>query len=84
MDEEGNPLYGDVFGLTMEPDEDELVRQKAFALQAKPCISPSLEHLQYLLECIVCDDTLCMTCYLVHQTSCSWAMEPERHQAGIV
>ena len=26
MDEEGNPLYGDVFGLTMEADEDDLVR----------------------------------------------------------
>ena len=25
VDEEGNPLYGDVFGLTMEADEDELV-----------------------------------------------------------
>ena len=26
VDEEGNPLYGDVFGLTMEPEDEEPVR----------------------------------------------------------
>ena len=42
VDEEGNPLYGDVFGLTMEPDEDELVRCWPLIPEASPLhISPA-------------------------------------------
>ena len=67
VDEEGNPLYGDVFGLTMEPDDDEPVRCQAFVPQAKPCISHSPKHLHLAWDAQPGMDSKCIACYQVRK-----------------
>ena len=45
VDEEGSPLYGDVFGLTMEPEDEELVRI-CFSLFILDSIMDAVRHVQ--------------------------------------